>query len=571
MKRFRLLPNHQKNEIASLLFVVIFSSILGAWWLRFILFDSTGKLLASYGDLVWNLAAVQTWMSAGPISADQNLANGIGFDPWKLPQMGMLSGLISWIGGFLGFNVNTVFGATVLVGATLNSVSLFFLFTQITRKFEKIRVLLSIYLGAGVFTFGVLGHSQVRQYYVLYFLFGCLIKTMKNEVTKSKLMFLILFFAVALSPTWPMYVMVLILFLTFVITLLRKEFIIAKVQSKFLGITILGLMPQAALYVNAREKNSPSDRGFWDSNVYGGHLLDFFMSSPWLNSLAVKRFDFKPGISVEPNQLGLFGGVLAVVGLVFLLGFKHRDNLNQNLKHFNTGSVLDNALLATTLLFITGGFGNLLSGLTSFLGFPSPGRAYSRLLILIAVLGSCKMLHYLSVVDKPSVSKRLFVFFLIAGMSTSQYVDFQHTPREAPFAKNSLPEFAAITYIAENSKPNCTVAQFPVDTFPTNQVSSTWADVPNFHFRGFVPYLLDPTLRWSFGYANPLNSDINAFVGSRIESKTLTQLETMGVCAVLFDNLLSSTALERGIDLIGVEVTSSVTPTIFGRFSVYIL
>lgn len=571
MSRFRFLANHQKNELASLLVVVVVSSVLGAWWLRFILFDSAGKLLASYGDLVWNLAAVQTWMRAGPISADQNLAAGIGFDPWKLPQMGILSGLISWIGGFLGLNVNTVFGATVLVGAILNSASLHFLFTQITRKFRKIRVVLSIYLGAGVFTFGVLGHSQVRQYFVLYFFFGCLIKTIKKEVSNSKIMFLIMFFAVALSPTWPMYVMVLILTLTFVITLLRQEFIMAKIQSKFLVIAILGLIPQTILYVSAREKNSPPDRGFWDSNVYGGHLLDFFMSSPWLNSLALKKFEFKPGISVEPNQLGLFGGVLAVIGFMFLLGFKHRNYLNQSSMHLNTGSLLDNALLATTLLFITGGFGNLLSGLTSFLGFPSPGRAYSRLLILIAVFGSCKLLHYLSVVDKPSSSKRLLAFLLFVGMSTAQYSDFQHTPRETPFAKNLLPEFPAVHFISKNSKPNCTVAQFPVDTFPTNQVSSTWPDVPNFHFRGFVPYLLDPTLRWSFGYANPLNSEINAIVGSRIDSNTLTQLETLGVCVVLFDNLLSSTALERGIDLIGVEVTSSETFTNFGRFSVYIL
>ena len=260
MSRFRFLANHQKNELASLLVVVVVSSVLGAWWLRFILFDSAGKLLASYGDLVWNLAAVQTWMRAGPISADQNLAAGIGFDPWKLPQMGILSGLISWIGGFLGLNVNTVFGATVLVGAILNSASLHFLFTQITRKFRKIRVVLSIYLGAGVFTFGVLGHSQVRQYFVLYFFFGCLIKTIKKEVSNSKIMFLIMFFAVALSPTWPMYVMVLILTLTFVITLLRQEFIMAKIQSKFLVIAILGLIPQTILYVSAREKNSPPDQ-----------------------------------------------------------------------------------------------------------------------------------------------------------------------------------------------------------------------------------------------------------------------------------------------------------------------
>lgn len=571
MTSSKFIEKQFKNQAYSYLLIVAISAMLGLWWLRFILLDSSRKLLAPYGDLVWNLSAVQSWMNVGPFSADSHLAAGIGFTPWKLPQMGILSGLISWCGGQLGLTVNTTFAATVIIGAILNSISLFFLFTQITKKFKISRILASTYLGAGIFTFSILGHSQVRQYFALYFLFGYLIKFIKGEVQNKILMYLFSILAVALSPTWPMYVFVLVLFFTLTITLIKKEFMLSRMLCIFLGIAALGLIPQGILYFIAIEPASPPDRGFWDSNIYGGHLLDFFLSSPFLNSLVLSKFNVGPGMSIESNQIGLFGGVLAVVGVIYVLGLKHRSLTDGKANNSPFNSLIDNSLLAVTLLFLTGGFGNLLSGLTALLGFPSPGRAYSRLIILVAVLGTCKLLHYFSLIEKLSSAKRIFVPLLLVALPITHYLDFQHTPRETPVAYSTLPEFVAVNYISDKISPNCIVAQFPVDTFPTNRVASTWADVPNFHFRGFVPYLINPKLTWSFGYANPHNSQINKFVGSEIDSGDLSQLRMEGVCAILFDNLLSSTAIEREISLIGLKITTAMQPANFGRFSVFIL
>lgn len=559
-----------KNSLSPYSVVAVISTLIGVWWLRFIVFNGNDMLLAPFGDLAWNLAAVQTWMSAGPLLADQNLAAGIGFNPWKLPQMGLLSGSISWLTGFFGFSVNSAFGLTVVLGALLNSCSLLFLFRQITKRFTIMQIVLSIYLGAGIFTFSLLGHSQVRQYYGIYIALGLMIHTIKNNSQISGLMQFLLVLVVALSPTWPMYVLALIISFTLFATLIEREYLVSRVLLKFFGLVFIGLIPQGLLYITAVEKGSPIDRGFWDSNLYSGHLLDFLFASPFINHLVLEGRDVGSGASIERNQIGFFGGILAFLAFIIFLGLRDKLIPNEHIPSHSTRKLIDNTLLIVIFLFLTGGLGNLLSGLTAIFGFPSPGRAYSRLIILIPVIAVCRVFHHLDSRPLPIKNQRVTSFFILAVTTFSLYLDFQNTHRETPVSVLSLPEYPAVKHITESVDRDCTIAQFPVDTFPTNQVSRSWADVPNFHFRGFVPYLINPNLSWSYGYANPANSEMNLLVGEDIDAQELRRLQNLGVCAILFDNLLSSTAIERGIQLYGLQISGTLSPTIFGRYSVYI-
>jgi hypothetical protein len=90
-----------------------------------------------------------------------------------------------------------------------------------------------------------------------------------------------------------------------------------------------------------------------------------------------------------------------------------------------------------------------------------------------------------------------------------------------------------------------------MDSFPVNKVSSGYGtDVELFHYRGFIPFILDPKQKWSFGLDD-----------SKIDA-TFEDLNSNNndYCYILFDKLLAETAKSRGIDLKGININQDSMP-----------
>jgi hypothetical protein len=158
-------------------------------WLRNFIFGSSERLISTYGDLVWNLAQIQTWMNAGPISPDTHLAYPVGFNPWTHPQLGILNGVISWVFAKFTPDVSLIFSLTVSIGALLDTIVLFLLFKMFSNN-SFLAFIGSVYFGSGVFTLGLLGHSQVRIHYIIYL---SLFLVLKAERIKPIQLFFIFF------------------------------------------------------------------------------------------------------------------------------------------------------------------------------------------------------------------------------------------------------------------------------------------------------------------------------------------------------------------------------------------
>jgi hypothetical protein len=98
-----------------------------------------------------------------------------------------------------------------------------------------------------------------------------------------------------------------------------------------------------------------------------------------------------------------------------------------------------------------------------------------------------------------------------------------------------------------------------------------WKDVPEYYFKGFIPYLLDPKLNWTFGTSNPSNSQIVGFLTKDVGVQDLLALESKGVCAILFDKNLAQHVRTLGIDLKGSNLPSNLVKKDFGRYQVILL
>ncbi len=533
-------------------------------WLREFVFDSDRNLLATYGDLAWNLAQVQTWMNSGPILSDSHLAFPLGFDPWKHPQLGLANGVLSWLAGQFTTNVSLVFSLTIIFGALLDTVFLYLLFDYLSKN-RFVAFFGSIYFGAGIFTLGLLGHSQVRIYYIIYASLYFLIRS--YDIKRFEWVALILM--AFMAPLWMLSLNFVFLVSIWIFRMFKmKEFWQMRRAQNILLSMVPGLIFQLFLYIRAEESDMPAVRYAWDSNIYGGRLVDFFLSSPFLNNKIAHLSALRPGGSLEPNASGLFAGIFCLFALGYILGLFDRfvEELSLPLwKFFKT------LTLIFFLFFISGGLGNLTAGFTQLIGFTSPIRTWSRLLVLIAVLGYCAFALLTKQIYLQSRYAQPFLILILLLLPTSQYLDLKNTPREKAEIRKEIPEYSAVSFLQKNLGKNCAVLQLPIDNFPNNRVSQDWADVPLFHYRGFVPYLLDPSLNWTFGYSGIQENPFEATQSAYLEPEKIKEIKARGICAVFFDKLLAQTAINRGIILTGSSGVFGLPNYQDDRFEVFIL
>jgi hypothetical protein len=139
------------------------------------------------------------------------------------------------------------------------------------------------------------------------------------------------------------------------------------------------------------------------------------------------------------------------------------------------------------------------------------------------------------------------------------------TPRTIP----DQPETEAVAYL-DSTFGDCPVAQLPVGTFPDFPMFDGSEESITYFYRGFVPYLLNPDGRWSFGA--PAGTETDLLMRSLpvdVGGDSLQVLAESGYCAVLFDTEYSDWLQRRGGDWSAMRMPDAIPAWRNVRFDVF--
>jgi hypothetical protein len=537
----------QKRSIYALSISIYILFVITAFtynYLRSIFIARAGNyVLNDFGDSLWNLAAINTFINVGVFERDSNLAWPNGFSSWVHPQFGVLNGILSQILGFMGFDATQIILLLVVVGSLLNVIAIYVLVNSISSYSLFTKFNLSACLGFSIFTFDLIGHFHIRQFYLIPFSIYIFHKMMIKKQIDRKLLLLMSILCM-LSPTWWSLIVFYLFSFMLALYIIRgyKKFEV-KITIYILIFNLIGQIIPILLAFKYNENIYNKVRGAWDSNIYSGTFSDLLISSPIINKV-INNQDLISGTSLEPNRIGTIGSLLILISLFFIIRY-----YSQIIK-LNNGHLV--MLFAITILFfLRGGLSNLTSGIFVIFEQVNPARVWSRSLIIIAILS---LIIVVQIAEKIFIKNRYYnkiILTMSVFLLLTTYVDYRLTDYVLIKNKDSLLEIEAVEFIQKNNFQKCPILQLPMDSFPVNKVSSGYGtDVELFHYRGFIPFILDPKQKWSFGLDDlkidasfeDLNSNNN------------------GYCYILFDKLLAETATSRGVVLNGIDVNQVLMP-----------
>ena len=521
-------------------------------WLRPWSVDWQG-VFPDANDLVWNQAETLAHGQAGPFGSTEHLSWPFGYQPWSHPVLGGLWALMSWI--LTGpFSIPSALALylcwSTSVGVT--AASLLFLFrTWLGNRIPVIAVTAASVTAASSFALTRVIQPNVAAFFLVPIAIAAIARWPSLDPRRRLLLVAGVTLAALAASMWWVIVGLLIAAIIVVIELIRREFSLAK---SALSVTLalgIGFIAQSMLYQHALRPGAAQTRGPWDSNLYGGHLVDLIMASPSLNAVFPHLLAVVPGASIGTSFVG-FTSMLAAIGLVAIV----LCGAPRAVGHSLDTRVLADASIITVLLFLAGGLGNLQSGIAVLLGTESPARVFSRLIIVVAALGVAWVLIGAArfVESRPrrwARSKSVWVAsFACMFMLMAWAADARQTPPGYPAAFSSLPEYPATQFLT-NARPPCPVAQLPQEGMPVVRTPTPNPESGRYFYRGLVPYLMFPEYFWSIGSWEPDGDTSLNGLSTSLSIPDLVSLKQQGFCAVLYDVRLAGKARESKIPLEG--------------------
>lgn len=522
------------------------------------------------GDALWVQAMAEVHSQSGPFATDPHFGWPIGLSPWSHPQLGVFFGIVTWILGSIGVASATAALAALALAAGLTTTGVTFMLRGLLGARFKIAIAtFSVLFAISPFVIQKYGHCNVASFFILPMVIGVAIRKYRSNRQRLTLVGLITI-AALLAPAWWLAVAGLVLGFVLLLSLLTGRKAAAITSAMALVPCGVGIAFQLLMQRTFKEEATVTTRNPWDSNALGGHLVDLFTGSPWLNS--VIRLDdlFRPGTSPELSQLGLILTLAAAFSVFLVLAvFPGRIATR------DTTYMLRMLTSVSVLLFVAGGLGNLQAGLAVALGGSSPARVWARMTILMALVG---VAWILVAVRDTEFAGRLrhpgLAAPLIVAISVFALLDVQASTTVKPAPQQSFSEYAPVSFLQAELDP-CPVAQLPQDDFPLPRVvdSKNLATfVPQFYYRPFVPFLIAPEFYWSYGSWSGDNDNGLNEVPVAMTDKSLEQLKDKGFCAVLYDKDLAALAQEKKARLEGRDLAVKAEPDFAGeRYSVYLL
>ena len=522
-------------------------------------------------DGIFTQVQIQSFVDGAILGHTNHLGFPFGYSHWLSPQFSFLEGIFIWILGNIFLFTN--YGLISIIGLTTifcNSLSMHYLGSVLTKN----RLI--------AFTFGIIGlatpyalnslmHPHVMKIFIIPMTLVLLIKLINKESIEFSFIGLLVITILGSSLFW---INVFLAIFIVLISIQLLDVVLRKTKEDFLvyylkvGIYIfIGFLFNSGLYYYNKNLMGDRDRLAWQSDLFSGKFTDVLLGSPFLNRYISQLQNIIPGSSPETwaMMLGIPLMISFVVGLYFSISFI--SPLAKN----NLFSAFKQISIVSVLFFVLGGLSNLQASFFVIIGSASPMRTWSRLSILIAILGLCLffLTFQLNANRTKFVAVPLLIFALVEVFSVNKLFD----------AKSNWSEqevYGAVTFIEKQLDP-CPVLQLPIDTYLLPQ--SALDQGYRYYWSGLVPYVALPEFNWTAAiYTNSVGWNELEKLPSTITKETFSKISKT-YCAILFDKNFSQYQIDRKAGLNstqglwpGLRIDTDVLPEFEDtRFSIFIL
>ncbi len=507
-------------------------------------------------DLAWMQLSFAGFGEAGPFGVNTHLAYPDGFSPWSWPAYGVGGASFAWFTvGVLGIGVaGSLWLFVALAGAANAAGSLFFFRGVIGNRLPWLSVVAAACVGLTPYIYTHLGHINLVWFGIVPLAFGFLLRLDRWTGRRYWTAVAALAILCLAAPMWWIAVAAFIIGVAGLPALVQRDRLRAWLGT--LGPLTLALAVQALIGRIAVVATAPLDRQGWDSNAFGGRLSDIFVSSQFFSGRSDRLLSVKDGASAEWINTGLVLGVAAavtVVAIIIVVAGTRRSRMV---------SWLAGLSLATLLVYLLGGLGNVQAGIAVFLNSGSPFRTWSRVFLILGILGLAWLLLVLS---RRSGRWTMPVAVAVgAGMLGFTLLDLSAVIVGRPQPLAMFPQAGAINALRASTTP-CPVAQLPMVGL-TGELLRMTDPRSDAYF-----YLFAPDYQWSYGYRGPDTDDAIGRLPESVGPEQLAALKEAGYCAVVHDSLHARAGKRDDLALPGTEV--SLPGRVYGdkRYSVYVL
>lgn len=550
--------------------LIVLSIVVTVWWMHPQVNSFT---LQTHGDQAWMQASAQVGMQSGPFATNTHTGWSSGFDPWAYPTGGAIGFFtMAWLFGLVeDSSSNVLVGIMAVTAAAIATATYAAVRVGAARPVHRyVAWLAALAMGISPYVLSKTGHYLVAALYLVPVVIAVIgvLRVRRSRRLTGWLLALVAATALVSTLWWTLVVAYLLAF-GLLIAIVLRNWPWVRLTGMVLGAVGVGAMLPIGLSLTHAVSAATWNRQPWDSRGLSGSLTDFVLASPFLRSLWPGLDHILPATSAELSTVGLLPSVAALAALAMALTayLRFTDDDRRSI-----GWLLV-ALQVTLLTFLTLGLGTMSEALLSLVGIESPLRAWSRLSIVVALIGIMLVAPWLS--DRVAALRgrlRPVVLSLVAVVAVAlMLADVRAIVAMTPRTLPDIAEVPAVDYLAE-TVGDCPVAQLPVGSFPDFPMADGTELSITYYYRGFVPYLLNPEGHWSFGAALGTASDtLLRSLPATVEMPDLLALRSAGYCAVLYDNEYAEWVRTRGMEWPG-EATRGLVPDWSGeRFDVYLL
>ena len=527
-------------------------------------------------DGIFTQVQIQAFIDGAIFGSTDNLGFPLGYSHWVIPQFGLVDATILWLLGNLtsitNYGLLSIAGILTLL---LNLGSMYYLGLRINRS----RVT--------AFSFGLIGlttpfainslvHIHVMKIFIIPTVLILLFQLIRNEKLTKLNVFLYLVIIFNASLFW---INVLLAILIVVIILEFFDRIIFKFEStllknylKIFAYVLIGFVFHAFLFWYNSTLMGLSDRFPWQSDIFSGKFSDVLVGSPFLNKFFPRLDNLVPGTSTEAwsNMLGL----PLIIGFIFAIYFILTLSLDKFKNTFNLTAPLRQFAIVSVLFFVIGGLSNLQAAFFVLIGSGSPMRTWSRLSIVVSIIGLVIFYtifeHRLKLIHLKLLMFLIIFFSLIDLLSLEKYQQNKDNWGDRE-------QYKSVTFISQRLQP-CPVLQLPVDTYllPQGALDKAY----RYYWTNLIPYLVLPDFKWTSAIYtdSPGWKNVIEKIPSEISKQDVNSLSKT-YCAIFFDKNFSQYQIDRNAGLKytiglwpGLRMSPELNPDFEDtRYSVYVI
>ena len=465
---------------------------------------------------------------------DSNIASPVGDSIWSNPSLGTLISISALVfQDFFQFNSSQSLVIVFFLIGALNFVFTLRIARVIGLNFIM-TLLLSVSVGLSPFYLEKIGALGVASFYPFIAILTTLILSQNREYKNLKREYVLLYVVIFTASFWWLIVIAVVIIPVLIFSTIssvvdRKIHSTLKYWLKVFFFTYSSLAFYFLISLQYTRLRGENRWQPWQSEIFSGKFSDLFLGSPFLSVFQPELISKISG-GISPGAMGDRVGTvqtLVIIFVVFLI-MQNLVSISPLIVNYHWIQQLILLSFILVLFYVSGGLGNFTSGFFVLFELTSPIRAWSRLIMIISIIGLVVLTIYL----QKYLSRKLqivftsvFLFFIFADLSQSDKPIFDR-------ASESLE--SEVSVYASSKFNECKILQIPVDTQPVPQ---DYLNENNgkFYYSGYKQYILEPDLSWSFG--NWTHSEgwlYEASIPTVLDKEWLNARDE-NICGVIYD------------------------------------